>query len=193
MSDTFPETLGDAETLRLALTAAELVLSDPAGERLFILRPATAQVRAGKPSVVFLCDRVVTGNEYRLWQQTGNVPPPTVVDAGSNPADRVLTLNWQSYLAVGEHVKKKTYDPTWPCNCINWARVETITGPLPNHHPRCLHYNDSLIDVWRVSYDGGGYVTDTEPNPDDLENGETVTREKMHRECYEQLQEFAGF
>lgn len=30
--------------------------------------------------------RVVTGNEYRVWQQTGNVPL-SAEDTGSTPAD----------------------------------------------------------------------------------------------------------
>jgi hypothetical protein len=49
----------------------------------------------------------------------------------------------------------------------------------------------SLIDVWRVSYDGASYVRDSEPLEHHHE--ETVTREKMHREIYEQLPEFQGF
>lgn len=32
--------------------------------------------------------RVVTGNEYRVWQQTGNVPLEAE-DAGSSPADGI--------------------------------------------------------------------------------------------------------
>jgi hypothetical protein len=58
---------------------------------------------------------------------------------------------------------------------------------------RCPHYNDSLIDVWKVSYDGQSYYTDREPSTDELEDGETVTKEKMHKEVFDQLPEFEGF
>jgi len=50
-------------------------------ERLIILRLILANgVRHYKRH------RVVTGNEYRVWQQTGNVPLEAE-DAGSTPAD----------------------------------------------------------------------------------------------------------
>lgn len=62
---------------------------------------------------------------------------------------------------------------------------------MTHHHPRCEHVDASLIDVWRVSYDGASYVVDREPLATHHE--ETVTREKMHREIYDQLQEFKGF
>jgi hypothetical protein len=73
---------------------------------------------------------------------------------------------------------------------MNWARID---GLLTNHHPNCPHYNDSLIDVWRVSYEGSSYVVDREPTPDQLGEGEIVTKEKMHREIFENLPEFMGF
>lgn len=86
----------------------------------------------------------------------------------------------------------------WPCphRCDTWARCEPIDlkRPMPNHHPRCEHYNASLIDVFRVSHeDGGSYVTDKEPSPNDLGDGLKVSPEQMHREVYENLPEFDGF
>jgi len=55
---------------------------EPERERLTVLR--LAKTEAGRR--VYMRHRVVTGNEYRVWQQTGNVPP-TAEDAGSSPAD----------------------------------------------------------------------------------------------------------
>lgn len=81
----------------------------------------------------------------------------------------------------------------WPCpnNCLTWCRECNPREPQTNHHPRCEYVDASLIDVWRVSYDGASYVVDQEPLATHHE--ETVTREKMHREIYEQLPEFNGF
>jgi len=90
------------------------------------------------------------------------------------------------------------------CECKNWCRsdigapyhVRSDDGiPIPtDHHPNCDRYNESLIDVWRVSYNGSSYVTDREPTAEDgLTGEETVTQEKMHREVYENLPEFEGF
>lgn len=80
----------------------------------------------------------------------------------------------------------------WPCphNCLNWCRAD---GSMTNHHPSCEYVDESLIDVWRVSFDGASYVTDREPTDEETSEGETVTRERMHREIYEQLPEFNGF
>lgn len=85
------------------------------------------------------------------------------------------------------------------CECANWCRdvcaynIRDDSG-LPiftNHHRNCDKYNDSLITVWKVSYDGSSYHTDREP--EGLEDGETVTEEKMHKEVYDRLPEFGGF
>ena len=77
---------------------------------------------------------------------------------------------------------------------MNWARLCNPREPQTNHHPRCEHVDASLIEVFRVSHeDGGSYATDQEPNPNDLGDGCKVTSEKMHREIYEALAEFAGF
>jgi len=76
---------GDNETLRIAMTGMDLLAVDPANETLMVMRVASAEVRNGKPILTTICQRVVTGNEYRGWQQSGNVPP-TAEDAGSNTA-----------------------------------------------------------------------------------------------------------
>jgi len=73
---------------------------------------------------------------------------------------------------------------------MTWCRTD---GSKTDHHPRCEYVDASLIDVWRVTFDGAFYFQDTEPTPDQLAHGEIVTKEKMHREIYENLPEFAGF
>jgi len=92
------------------------------------------------------------------------------------------------------------------CECESWARtgfdpykIKTRTGiPLvTNHHENCPHYNDSLIDVWKVS-DGfcSCYVLteqDARETVGDEGEGMTATKEKMHREVFENLPEFDGF
>jgi hypothetical protein len=55
------------------------------------------------------------------------------------------------------------------------------------------HYNDSLVDVWKVSYDGEFYYTDKEPDSSEFEDDETVEKTKMHWKVYNQLPEFEGF
>ena len=75
--------------------------------------------------------------------------------------------------------------PNWPCYCLNWARSLNPREPQPNHHPNCEHYNDSLIEVWSVSFDGASYVLDAPPT--EIHDGEAVTQERMHREIYDQL------
>lgn len=88
------------------------------------------------------------------------------------------------------------------CQCSNWCRADLSPykgrskDGLPlitDHHPNCEHYNDSLIDVWKVEWEGDFYVTDKQPDEDDFEDGEIVTKQKMHREVYDQLPEFEGF
>lgn len=93
------------------------------------------------------------------------------------------------------------------CECVNWCRV---IGPpynlrgrygLPlftNHHPNCPHYNDSLIDVWKMTVNGVSAYMDNEQDvtdccQDELEDETTVTKEKMHREVFTNLPEFEGF
>ena len=64
---------------------------DPCGERLYLLRLVVVGNTSGKIDLTYICERVVTGNEYRLWQQSGNVPPIEVVDAGSSPAAHTIS------------------------------------------------------------------------------------------------------
>jgi len=90
------------------------------------------------------------------------------------------------------------------CECVFWCRAN-IGGPythlkgkdlhfvVTNHHEYCPHFNDSLVDVWKISYDGQSYYSLTAPCKEETENGETVTQEKMHKEVFEQLPEFNGF
>lgn len=83
--------------------------------------------------------------------------------------------------------------------CMNWERtdIRMVGGKpvAPNHHPNCPHYNDSLIDVWKIEADGKTSYTDNQEDaalaPD--EYGATVTAGKMHREVYDNLPEFEGF
>jgi len=87
--------------------------------------------------------------------------------------------------------------------CQNWARENGNYYPgvkgkdihfvITDHHIGCPHYNDSLIDVWKISFEGQSYYSDKPPISEELENGETVTQEKMHKEVFEQLPEFEGF
>src|SRR5688572_12638945 len=48
-----------------------------------------------------------------------------------------------------------------PCPCANWARSINLKY-LTNHHPNCPHYNDSLMDVWKVSDGNSSYYHDNE-------------------------------
>lgn len=87
-----------------------------------------------------------------------------------------------------------------PCECQQWARSVDLKY-LTNHHPRCSHYNDSLIDVWKVSDGSTAYITTSEADAiqckrNDEEcgvTGLTITKTTMHREVFENLPEFAGF
>jgi hypothetical protein len=98
------------------------------------------------------------------------------------------------------------------CECIHWAhtgqspyKITSRDGiPLmPNHHPNCSHYNDSLMTVYRHSQEGknGCYFENLtnalESAKSEFEWGDSqkavVTREKMHREVFENLPDFEGF
>jgi hypothetical protein len=88
------------------------------------------------------------------------------------------------------------------CPCVKWARSELSPYPfrgedglpaITNHHPKCEHYNDSLIDMWGITYMGSTCYTTEEPDPDDFENGEVITKHKIHREIFDQLPEHTGF
>lgn len=82
------------------------------------------------------------------------------------------------------------------CECANWARAVN-TKYLTNHHPHCPHYSDSLIDVWKMVVNGATHYFDNEQDvinaaQEEFEDETTITKEKMHREAYEQLPEFEG-
>lgn len=89
------------------------------------------------------------------------------------------------------------------CECVHWARTETrlICGEIipTNHHPNCPHYNDSLMDVWRVQVGGTSCYVDNEQDAKDsvgdeaAEDSSSITKETMHREVFENLPEFNGF
>lgn len=94
------------------------------------------------------------------------------------------------------------------CECRNWAMGATVVrnSPknreglpiLPNHHPNCQHYNDSLMDVWVVSDGTSRAYMDNEQDAKDTcdnegEEKNTITKIKMHREVFENLPEFEGF
>ena len=87
-----------------------------------------------------------------------------------------------------------------PCPCANWARSINLKY-LTNHHPNCPRYNDSLMDVWKVSDGSASYYQDNEADAfrdmaADEECGVTdlkLTQERMHREVFEHLPEFNGF
>jgi hypothetical protein len=69
---------------------------------------------------------------------------------------------------------------------------------LPNHHPNCPHYNDSLIDVWKMTVNGISAYTDNENDIEDWRQNEfedetIIIKEKMHKEIFDNLPEFSGF
>lgn len=90
-----------------------------------------------------------------------------------------------------------------PCECQGWARTDVIFRdgkplPAPNHHPNCPRRDDSMIDVWKISFGGDCYYSDREPEPSEIEHIDPderplVEKERMHREVYDYLPEFAGF
>jgi len=107
-------------------------------------------------------------------------------------------------------MKTTTQANEQPCKCLHWARSfdtntklrDSAGNPLvPLHHPNCEHFNDSLMDVWKVELDGCACYVETEEAAKDTagepeDNGEllpTITKVKMHREIFENLREFDGF
>lgn len=81
------------------------------------------------------------------------------------------------------------------CECLKWCRGYS-SDFFANHHRDCPKYNDSLIDVWKVEIDGSHYWTDKEGDiqPEEREDPLCIiTKERRHREWYEQLPEFQGF
>lgn len=56
-----------------------------------------------------------------------------------------------------------------------------------------MNKENTLIDVWKIEYEGEYYFAHIEPNPDDLEGVEVITKMKMDKEQYNHLPEFSGF
>lgn len=90
--------------------------------------------------------------------------------------------------------------------CQNWARgvneetryakLKSMDGIplLPNHHPNCQHYNDSLMDVWKVTVgDVSCYQAHEDFCNSPIISAAATEQIKMHREVFENLQEFDGF
>lgn len=92
--------------------------------------------------------------------------------------------------------------------CQNWERLGEDTLKIskkllmPEHHPNCPHYNDSLIDVWRITDGSTSCYVGSESEAEDMmqsessEGGEVLFRlekRQMHREIFERLPEFDGF
>ncbi len=92
--------------------------------------------------------------------------------------------------------------PHWPCphRCMNWARACNPHAPQTNHHPSCEFVDKSLIDVFSVRVPGeeGGCVVESKALAERMANEDPappleIVPQKMHRELFEQLPEFAGF
>lgn len=91
--------------------------------------------------------------------------------------------------------------------CQNWARAGhgdyKIKGRegiplLTNHHENCPRYNDSLMDVWKVTVGGISAYNDNEQNAldtagDEFDDETQITKVRMHREIFENLPEFDCF
>lgn len=85
-----------------------------------------------------------------------------------------------------------------PCECFSWCRtdIQFRDGkplPMTNHHPRCPHVDDSLIDVWRITHEGRKLLVDSEPLPEELPDAATVEKIRMHREIFNATPEFQGW
>ena len=87
----------------------------------------------------------------------------------------------------------------WPCphGCLNWCRTD---GSMTNHHPRCEYVDESLIDVWKVRIPGEehGCICDREEDArkmaiEDADAPLEVVPMKMHREIFDNLEDFGGF
>jgi len=65
-----------------------------------------------------------------------------------------------------------------------------------NHHLNCPHYNDSLMDVWKVTDGTSTYYSENEADVREEAaeyEGLEISKTKIHREIYENLPEFDGF
>lgn len=91
--------------------------------------------------------------------------------------------------------------PHWPCpnHCWSWCRA-VPRDAMTNHHPNCEFVDASLIEVWSVHPPGEqfGCITDSEKLAREMAAEDPhapleVVAVKMHREIYENLEEFGGF
>lgn len=79
------------------------------------------------------------------------------------------------------------------CECQNWPRNINLEY-LTNHHPNCSHYNDSLIDIWKVTSDDRTFYVESQQEACDYDDGTAIiTKEKIHQEVFNNLPEFEGF
>lgn len=79
------------------------------------------------------------------------------------------------------------------CECAYWARTD---GFITTHHPNCSHYQDGIIDIWRITANNKSCYTDKEEDIIEIKNNDPtviIIKEKMHREVYEKMPEFDGF
>lgn len=94
-------------------------------------------------------------------------------------------------------------DPCLGLKCYNHQKeLENSPEPFTNHHPDCPRYNESLIDVWKVT-DGRSWIAfDKEDGAkeeleycmvDEDAGAFWIVKEKMHKETYENLGEFEGW
>ncbi|HEY1171001.1 MAG TPA: hypothetical protein VGH19_06480 [Verrucomicrobiae bacterium] len=86
------------------------------------------------------------------------------------------------------------------CECALWVRMDLNPKYITKHHPNCLRYFDSLMDVWKITGEGvPTHYVGTKSQAEEIakmEEGEmplTITPEKMHREVFENLPDFKGF
>lgn len=94
------------------------------------------------------------------------------------------------------------------CTCKNWAQADLNPYKIKrrdgvpvvtNHHPNCQHYNDSLMDVWKVTHEGQSCYVENEQEANKMAGAEvsggtiSIVKERMHREVFENLPEFDGF
>lgn len=85
------------------------------------------------------------------------------------------------------------------CECSSWCIAEPLDF-LPLHHPNCSHHDDSLIDVACITVGRSRCYDDDidvmrkwseEMTADGEDN--TFLIVKMHKEKFEQMNEFNGF
>jgi hypothetical protein len=82
------------------------------------------------------------------------------------------------------------------CSCRDWAGIWDFGNYSYKHHYNCEHYDDTIIEVVRVSLDGNCYYEKSmsealeHKNENDSVKFEYMFMEKSN---YEELPEFEGF